>query len=328
MNKELLARLARITDEEQQILDGKAVDKALYTESARFVIDSAKMLTDGRLIDIRTNTRFVRFPRHTHNYVEIIYMCAGTTTHIVNGANEVVLETGNLLFLNQFSAHEILPAGLGDVAVNFMILPEFFDTALRMIDRDSMIGSFLISTLCRGENVGQYLHFKVADNVPIQNLIENLIWSIERKPENGPVSNRINETTMGLLFMTLMNSTQALAHSGAQEFDKRLLLRALEYIDGSYRDGTLTALARMTGQSIYRLSRLIKGATGATFKELLLQKRLGRACELLADTSLPVCDIIFSVGYDNTSFFFRAFRKKYGESPSEYRKHRQAKPCK
>lgn len=55
-------------------------------------------------------------------------MCQGTTTHILNGS-KVILEAGDLLFLNQNAEQEILPAGEQDIAVNFIVLPEFFDTA-------------------------------------------------------------------------------------------------------------------------------------------------------------------------------------------------------
>ncbi len=30
---------------------------------------------DGKLIQIRTHTRFVHFPVHNHNFVEVVYMC-------------------------------------------------------------------------------------------------------------------------------------------------------------------------------------------------------------------------------------------------------------
>ena len=45
-------------------------------------------------------------------------MCQGTTTHILNGS-KVILEAGDLLFLNQNAEQEILPAGEQDIAVNF-----------------------------------------------------------------------------------------------------------------------------------------------------------------------------------------------------------------
>ena len=133
MHQELIRELAMITDEERQILEGKQeIDPQLYTEKKEMVVDSAKLLKKGKLIQVRPHTRFVHFPAHTHNYIEVIYMCQGTTTHIVNG-NQVVLEQGDLLFLNQNAVQEILPAGEYDIAVNFIVLPEFFNTAFSMI---------------------------------------------------------------------------------------------------------------------------------------------------------------------------------------------------
>ena len=126
MRAELLDILRKITDEEQAILDGRQhVQKELYTDGIDFVVDSAHLLSRGQLVTIRPHTRFVRFPRHRHNYVELVYMCSGQTTHIINGGDMVVLHEGDLLFMNQSVYHEIFPAREEDIAVNFIILPEF-----------------------------------------------------------------------------------------------------------------------------------------------------------------------------------------------------------
>ena len=78
-------------------------------------------------------------------------MCSGHTRHIVNG-NEVRLEQGELLFLNQHAVQEIDPASEDDIAVNFIILPEFFNEALRMMEtEENMQRRFVIDCL-RGDN--------------------------------------------------------------------------------------------------------------------------------------------------------------------------------
>ena len=59
-------------------------------------------------------------------------MCQGSTVHTING-ERIELKTGELLILNQNAVQEIEPAGRDDIAVNFLILPEFFDQTLRMI---------------------------------------------------------------------------------------------------------------------------------------------------------------------------------------------------
>ena len=133
MKQEIIADLSRITEEEQAILDGKTeVEKERYSSGQKFVMDAGKLLERGKLIDIRPHTRFIRFPAHSHNYVEMIYMCQGSTVHTING-ERIELKTGELLILNQNAVQEIEPAGRDDIAVNFLILPEFFDQTLRMI---------------------------------------------------------------------------------------------------------------------------------------------------------------------------------------------------
>lgn len=136
----------------------------------------------GQLIEIRPHTRFCHFPKHRHNYVEMIYMCSGTTTHIINGKERIVLNAGDILFLNQYATQEILPASEDDIAVNFIILPEFFDRSISMIERENVLWDFLISTLSQDTSLMSYLHFQARDILPVQNLIENMIWTlIERK---------------------------------------------------------------------------------------------------------------------------------------------------
>jgi AraC-like DNA-binding protein len=46
---------------------------------------------------------------------------------------------------------------------------------------------------------------------------------------------------------------------------------------------------------------------------------MSQAAYLLTNSTLPVADIIESVGYDNTSYFYRKFKEWYGMGPKEYR---------
>lgn len=317
MHEQILERLKQITQEEREILSGvSGVNRSLYTSGKGFVVDKDKMLAGGKLIDIRTHTRFVRFPEHTHNYVEIIYMCSGTTTHIINGGERVVLQRGELLFLNSHAKQEILPAGEDDVAINFIVLPEFFHQTFQMVEEDSVVRDFLVGTLQK-QNAGMdYIHFQVADVIPVQNLVENLIWSLLYE-EGG--RSAVNQTTMALLILQLAHHTDLIRVVGRDQFDKRLLFSVLRYIEDNYKEGTLAELARLTRQPVSGLSRFIKREAGATFQQLLMQKRLKQAAFLLTATPLAVEDVIAAVGYDNSSYFHRIFKEAYGVTPKKYR---------
>ena len=155
MDAVLLNQLSVITEEEQEILNGRSnINRDIYMQEQGSTINSRKLLASGKLITIRPHTRFIHFPEHTHDYVEVIYMCSGETTHIVNG-KEIKLEQGDLLFLNQSATHEVCRAGEQDIAVNFIVLPEFFSAPLSMIGGElTPLRKFLVDCLCGQHRYG------------------------------------------------------------------------------------------------------------------------------------------------------------------------------
>lgn len=316
MTKELLLQLKKITPEEQRILSGETdIEKELYMTDGEDVVDAGKLLDTGKLIQVRTHTRFVHFPEHSHNYIEVVYMCSGSTHHVIDG-EDVYLQEGELLFLNQKVVQEIYPAGEDDIAVNLIILPEFFDYGLKMIeDGENQLRGFLVSCL-KGENgESGYLHFKVKDVLPIQNLMENLIWTIVNKQPN---KRSINQVTMGLLFLQLVNHIDKL-ETKEDDTRQRLVLSVLSYIEEHYRDGELTILAQTLNYDVYWLSKEIKKRTGQTYTELLQAKRLNQAAYLLNTTALSIAEVALAVGYDNISYFHRIFHRRFHVTPRQYR---------
>ncbi|MDD6679410.1 MAG: AraC family transcriptional regulator [Firmicutes bacterium] len=313
MNQILLEKLSVISPEEQRLLAGQSeIQRGIYMDADSDVIDAGKLLSIGRLIDIRPHTRFAHFPEHSHNYVEVVYMVQGSTTHIANGKT-IVLHPGELLFLGQGARQEILPAGKDDIAVNFIILPQFFDRTLEMLNEgETPLRKFIVDSL-RGDNAN-WLFFQVADVPEIQNLIENLIWTLTG--ESFPNRRSICQTTMGLLFMQLMNYTDRLV---SRSTEGAAIVRVLRYIEENYRTGSLTEIAGELHYDLYWLSREIKRQTGKTYKELLQEKRLIQASYFLKHTTLHVDEIGDAVGYSNLSYFHRIFQKKYGVTPKKYR---------
>lgn len=316
MNQELIALLSQVTEEEQHILEGhKNIEKERYSSGKGFIIDRNKMLRRGETIALRTHTRFVDFPSHRHNYIEVMYVCQGSIIHCIDG-EEVVLQQGELLFLNQYASHSIKAAGSGDIGVNLFILPEFFDSAFGMLERDSILMDFMIGFLRQSGGTGRYLLFRVAEVQEVQNLVENLVLSLAYKRRD---ETQINQMLLGALFLYLQKYTGLVHENTPVRYNNSLVLAALRYIDEQYRTATLTELAEQLNQPLPLMSRLIKAETGQTFKELLQQRRLQAAETLLCGTDLPVSDIVTAIGYENNSYFYRCFREKKRMSPREYR---------
>ena len=313
VNEMLLKKLSAVTGEERRILAGETqIDRSLYMDGTRDVISGDKLLPSGRIITIRPHTRFIAFPEHTHDYVEMVYMCTGQTRHVVNG-NALVLHAGELLMLGRHARQSIDPAGETDVAVNFIVRPAFFSGTLSFLgEEETPLRSFVVSCLTGGNEAG-YLLFHVADILPIQNLIENLLYTLT---EQVPNRRGILQSTMGLLFAQLLNHTDALQFETAEQ---NAVLRVLRYIEEHYAEGSLTEIAARLHYDLPYLSRLIRRETGKNYTGLLQEKRLSQAAWLLRNTDRKVDDISVSVGYENISYFHRLFAARFGQSPKKYR---------
>lgn len=313
IERSIFAKLQSITPEEKSILDGqKYIDRDLYMPGRENEISAKKLLPAGKQITMRPHTRFIHFPEHTHDYVEIVYVCSGETTHIVDGKT-IRLGAGELLFLRQHVRHEVYKAGIRDVSVNFIVLPEFFSVPLGTIGEDASPMRRFLADCLLNQNIGPgYLHFQVAEDVSVQNLVENLLMTLLKEPPNWQ---KISQMTLALLLLELMEHTESLAWD-AQE---SVILKVLRYIDGHYANGSLTDAARLFHCDISALSRDIRRQTGKTYTELVQEKRMSQAAFLLRSTDRKVADIAIAVGYENISYFHRLFRSIYGVSPRQFR---------
>lgn len=317
MDSAVLDTLRAITQEERSLLEGKVLDRALYTSSPQFLVDSSRLLRRGELIRLRPHTRFVDFPAHQHNYIEMMYMLSGSTRHFINGNEELILSKGELLIMNQHARHAIEAAGEEDVGVNIIVLASFFDAVLDQIGHENILAMFLMNAL-REKDVGMaYLHFRVAHSVPIQLVLEGMVNTLVAQVPNG---RKINQVSMSLLFLHLLNASDSLHFHPTLRQSDGIAVSVLREIEENYAQAALSDLAKRHGCSMPYLSRAVKQATGFTFAQLLQKKRMDKAAILLRQTSLTIAEIYEAVGYKNSSHFYRLFEQSYHMRPSAYRK--------
>lgn len=99
-----------------------------------------------------------------------------------------------------------------------------------------------------------------------------------------------------------------------------LITPALRYIDAHYnKEIKLAALADLCDVSPSYFSRLFSAHTGQSISAYVQEKRLNRACELLATTTKSAVGIACDVGYVDCGYFYKLFRNRYGCTPLQYR---------
>uniref|UniRef100_UPI00403F9E3C AraC family transcriptional regulator n=1 Tax=Candidatus Enterococcus willemsii TaxID=1857215 RepID=UPI00403F9E3C len=95
----------------------------------------------------------------------------------------------------------------------------------------------------------------------------------------------------------------------------------MTYMDNNYaQDITIEQLATAHFISPTYLSRIFKEVTGISPISYLIQVRLERASELLANETYTIKEIAKAVGYEDAYHFSKSFKKQYGISPSQARK--------
>ncbi|MDR2675465.1 MAG: helix-turn-helix domain-containing protein [Opitutaceae bacterium] len=95
----------------------------------------------------------------------------------------------------------------------------------------------------------------------------------------------------------------------------------MRFIERHYHEGmTLGMLAAHLCLSESRTSHAVRLSCGVTFRELLVQRRLRAAMELLRDTGMSVLQTAMSTGFADVAHFHRLFRKRIGMTPVQYRR--------
>lgn len=107
---------------------------------------------------------------------------------------------------------------------------------------------------------------------------------------------------------------------GADTADARLLTKITSAIESHLADSDLnvTRLQEHLGIGSKLLYRKVKQMTGKTPVEFIRHIRMQRAAALLREGKFSVSEVMYMVGYSNSSYFSKCFQKAYGIAPAEY----------
>jgi len=111
------------------------------------------------------------------------------------------------------------------------------------------------------------------------------------------------------------------SHEKKQSVDNLMIMKAVSYIAENYnRDISLETVADKVYINPHYFSELFKKNLGTGFSEYITRMRIEKAKELLLIPEFKVKEISEMIGYRDSSYFIRVFKKSTGESPSVYRR--------
>lgn len=316
IEEDVLEQLVCFTDEEIDNLNGfNTIDKSIFLNEKSNVVDCHKLLPSQQKLSVRKHARFIDYPKHKHNYIELMYVYGGKMTHVIDD-KEITIHEGELLLLNQNIEHSISYCEENDIIFNFIIKPEFFDFLSSMVDEDNKLFDFLFDSLYSRSYDGEYFVFKVSKVESIKTKIEYIIDNVYRPQFNNELTLKLS---VGLLLTELMQYPECIESYTEDTYDRFLHNSILKYIKINYREGSLAVLSNMLHQPDYKICKIVKKSTGKTFKQLIQDERLDNTVKLLKSTKLPINEVMEEVGYENITYFYKIFKERYQMTPHEYR---------
>lgn len=252
---------------------------------------------------------------HRHDFFELVYVINGSAHNKMNDF-EIVLQKGDLLLMNPQAIHSLYVTSPNDIVFNFLIPEETFHHSFFTMMSDNVISNFIFDYMYQLHKTSNYLILNSVESPALYEVLNRLIIEYYEKLPGYQT----------ILELGLAQALSYMSRICAQQFSGSDLLpyssklgSIMLYILKNYTTVTLKEVAYMFNYSEKYISRLIKKELQISFSELIKNVKLQHAASLLKNTTQSIETIIFSVGYQNKSYFYTIFAEKYNMTPLEYR---------
>lgn len=122
---------------------------------------------------------------------------------------------------------------------------------------------------------------------------------------------------MVLQYNMLIDFTSRLAESKIPED----IYAAIQFIGNHTNEWIgINEVAAHIGKSRAYLTDKFKRETGKTVNDYILDKKLSESRHLLKHTNKTIAEIAYFLCFSSQNYFQTLFKRKYGETPSAYRK--------
>jgi AraC-like DNA-binding protein len=256
------------------------------------------------------------YPLHFHSEYEIIYIKEGTGTRFL-GNSITKFQDGDILLIGSNLPHfmksdDAYHLGNVDLRVKGTIIQfekEFMYSAINHYSHFVKIKN-LFQESQRG------IYFAAANFPKLQDLIEKI-----------PLENGLNQLMLFLEILKEMSETENRQTISTTDFvnetiyDTARIDKIMSFLNKNYtRHISLEEIASFAAMNASAFCRYFKSKTGKSFKNYILDMRIGYACKLLLMEDISISQLSSQCGFETISHFNKTFKKNTGYVPSHYRK--------
>ncbi len=255
------------------------------------------------------------FGLHAHEFSEIVLITGGTGLH-VTGEDSWQLATGDVFVIGGSRPHDYLNME------RLRLVNVLYDQAELKLDWQDLMALPGYHALFHLEPSWRKRH-QFTSHLRLGprdlGLAVELANQLNQELKSRRAGYRCMATT---LFMQLVVHLSR-CYSQSRHENSRALLRiaqTIAYLETHFaEDVKLESLVGISGMPRRSFMRAFEAATGSTPIAYMIDLRMRRAAELLSSTRNSVTDIAFAVGFNDSNYFSRQFRQRYGVAPRDYR---------
>ena len=254
------------------------------------------------------------FRPHTHDFIEIVYVTAGSALEVVN-EEQYEVQRGDLLFINYGATHAFLPHEPFSY-VNICFKPEAITQNILTPENAFAILQLTAFDEIRRESDDSMISFSGQERDEIEHIIQSMLWEYKHQ---GASWRTMLESYMNILIVRILRRVRF----ETVEQDKSspdVWAELSDYIDANLgADLTLSTLAKKCFYNPSYFSRIFKDRFDMSLTEYINRRRIDHAIRLFRETKLSAEEIAERAGFSSKSSFYRVFTKLTGHAPSEYR---------
>ena len=259
---------------------------------------------------------FDKVPVHWHDYMEIIYIKKGhgyvtvdLKQYKVSGSTIILILPGQLHSIEQYD----------DLSMEYENI--FFNVGMLLPRTEDISSTGFLRPFLNGQITVPSVFTVVSEHyAALSSCLDACDEICKTKPEGYDlyIKGKLFE-----FFYVLSNRCREdkTAHT-MKSLDKMKII--MKHVENHYMEKiTIADIAEVAGFSESHFMRYFKETMGTSFIEYLREYRLTMAARLLLASDASILSISEEVGFDNLSYFNRAFKKEYGITPSQYRKQEE-----
>lgn len=245
---------------------------------------------------------------HYHDFYETVIYLGNAGVFLING-EEYLIRRGDIVLINMFDPHTLkynknTYYERFSISIDPSLLLSFNTGSSNLLDIFTKNNRHYPIFHVDGKCLDKYLHI--------------LKQYTEEKPAHG------KDIYEKALLHQLASYLYSDCFDGIHYDDKdsrqvALVASLIDYINSHLsEDLSLENLAEQVSYSEYYICRIFKHVTNYTLNNYIIEKRIAKAVHYLSN-DIPITRAAEMAGFNNYSYFYKAFKKHLGVSPAMYR---------